>query len=149
MKRNIFAILAVVCIIALLAACSPAAAPTEAPAEETAAATVAAEETVAVEATAAVEETAVATEAAPAEKIQIVTWHTLTDHHQEAYQAIIDAFNASQDKYEVVAQQQPWGEYDAKLLQAVSTGTAPDFVGMFPSEAINFIEDGYLFDLSV
>ena len=43
----------------------------------------------------------------------------------------------------------PYGEYDAKLLQAVSTGTAPDFVGMFPSEAINFIEDGYAFDMSV
>jgi len=87
-------------------------------------------------------------DAASVEKIQITTWHTLTDHHLEAYQKIIDDFNASQDKYEVVALQQPWAEYDAKLLQAVSTGTAPDFVGMFPSEAINFIEDGYLYDMA-
>lgn len=125
MKRNIFAFMAIVCVLALLAACGPTAAPTQAP------------------------EAAPTEEAVAAEKIQIVTWHTLTDHHQEAYQKIIDDFNASQDKYEVVAQQQPWGEYDAKLMQAVSTGSAPDFVGMFPSEAINFIEDGYLYDLSV
>ena len=118
MKRNVLSALAVICVLTLFAACSPSATPTQ------------------------------VQEAAPAEKIEIITWHTLTDHHQEAYQKIIDGFNASQDKYKVVAQQQPWGEYDAKLMQAVSTGTAPDFVGMFPSEAINFIEDGYLYNMA-
>ena len=123
----------------VLAACTSAPAVTEAPVVE---------EPVVTEEVAPVEEAVPTEEAAPAEKIQITTWHTLTDHHLEAYQKIIDGFNASQDKYEVVALQQPWAEYDAKLLQAVSTGTAPDFVGMFPSEAINFIEDGYLYDMA-
>lgn len=130
MKRIVFFTLVVVCVIALFAACAPSATPTQ------------------VVEPAPVEESAPTEEAVPTEKIQIITWHTLTDHHQEAYQKIINDFNASQDKYEVVAQQQPWAEYDAKLLQAVSTGTAPDFVGMFPSEAINFIEDGYLYNLA-
>ena len=131
MKRITSISLAVVFVLALLAACGPTAAATQAP-----------------EAATTEEAAATTQEAAPAEKIQITTWHTLTDHHQEAYQQIIDDFNASQDKYEVVALQQPWAEYDAKLLQAVSTGTAPDFVSMFPSEAINYIEEGYVYDMS-
>ena len=147
MKRITLSALVIVCVLSLLVACTPSATPTQVPesppTEESAPTEVAA----ATEAVAATEVVA-PTESAPAEKIQITTWHTLTDQHLEAYQKIIDGFNASQDKYEVVALQQPWSEYDAKLLQAVSSGTAPDFVGMFPSEAINFIEDGYLYDMS-
>jgi ABC-type glycerol-3-phosphate transport system substrate-binding protein len=141
MKRTIFTILAVVCVLTLIAACSPAA--TQAPADTSAPA----QEAAPAEDAAPAEESAPAEEA-PAEKIEIVTWHTLTDHHQAAYDSIIADFNASQDKYVVVAQQQTYAEYDAKLMQAVSTGSAPDFVSMFPSQAINFIEDGYLYDMS-
>lgn len=123
MKRYLSIILVAIFAFTMIAACSPN---TAAPAEE-------AETT---------------EEASPAEKTKIITWHTLTDHHQEAYEKVIAEFNQSQDKYEVIAQQQPWGEYDAKLMQAVSTGAAPDFVGMFPSEAINFLDDGYLYNLA-
>lgn len=80
--------------------------------------------------------------------VEIVLWHTLTDHHEAALTKIIDGFNASQDAYVVVAQQQPYAEYDAKLLQAVSTGTGPDFTTMFPSTAINYMTDGYLYNMS-
>lgn len=86
--------------------------------------------------------------AAPAEKIQIVFWHTLTDQHEAALKEIADAFNASQDRYEVVLEQQPYSEYDAKLMQSVSNGTGPDMVSMYPSDAINYINDGYLYDMS-
>lgn len=82
------------------------------------------------------------------EKVRIVYWHTLTDHHQEALQKIIDGFNASQDKYEVVAEQQPYSEFDAKLLQSVSNGVGPDMTTMFPSAAINYIDEGYLYDMA-
>ena len=86
--------------------------------------------------------------AAPAEKIQIVFWHTLTDQHEAALKEIAAGFNASQDQYEVVLEQQPYSEYDAKLLQSVSNGTGPDMVSMYPSDAINYINDGYLYDMS-
>jgi len=99
-------------------------------------------------ATSASEETQAPEETAAGEKIQIVYWHTLTDHHQAALQSIIDAFNASQDKYEVVAEQQPYAEFDAKLLQAVSNGVGPDVTTMFPSAAINYIDEGHLYDMS-
>ena len=89
--------------------------------------------------------TAAETSEAPAEAVEIVLWHTLTDHHQEALNEIIAGFNASQSEYVVVAEQQPYSEYDAKLLQAVSSGSGPDFVTMFASDAINYMTDGYLY----
>lgn len=84
----------------------------------------------------------------PGEPVEVVLWHTLTDHHQAALEGIIADFNASQERYTVVAEQQPYSEWDAKLLQAVSTGTGPDFSTMFPSDAINYMTDGYLYDMT-
>lgn len=84
----------------------------------------------------------------PEEPTEVVLWHTLTDHHQAALDGIIADFNASQDQYVVVAEQQPYSEWAAKLLQSVSTGTGPDFSTMFPSDAINYMTDGYLYDMT-
>ena len=54
------------------------------------------------------------------EKTQVVLWHTYTDAHEEALlRKSADPFNTSQDEYEVVAEQQPYSEFDAKLMQAV------------------------------
>ncbi|NLJ79726.1 MAG: extracellular solute-binding protein [Firmicutes bacterium] len=86
--------------------------------------------------------------AAGAEKTKIVYWHALTDQHEEGILRIIEGFNQSQDEYEVVVQQQPLGEFDAKLMQAVRIGVGPDLVTMFPSDAINYIADGLLVDLA-
>lgn len=88
------------------------------------------------------------TEEKPTQPIEIVYWHTLTDHHEDALLSRISDFNASQDTYIVVAEQQPYSEMSTKLLQAVSTGVGPDLVGMFPSDAAGYIEAGYLYDFS-
>ena len=50
---------------------------------------------------------------APAEPVEVVLWHTYTDHHQAALEQIIADFNASQSEYKVVAQSQPYSEWDA------------------------------------
>lgn len=84
--------------------------------------------------------------AAPAEKTRIVYWHTYTDQHEEALNALIDAFNESQDEYEFVAEQQPYSEIDSKIMQSARNGTAPDLVNMFPSDAVNYINEGLLYD---
>ena len=68
--------------------------------------------------------------------------------HEEALLKVVDSFNASQDEYEVVAEQQPYSEFDAKLMQAVRNGTGPDMVTMFPSDAINYMEENLLVDLA-
>lgn len=83
-----------------------------------------------------------------AEKTKVVYWHTYTDQHEQALLKIINGFNSSQDKYEVVAEQQPYSEIDSKLLQAVRNGIGPDVVNMFPSDAVNYKNDGLLVDLA-
>jgi len=86
------------------------------------------------------------TSTTPAEKTKIVYWHTYTDAHEEALKKVIDGFNASQDKYEVVGEQQPYSEFDTKLLQAVRNGTGPDLTTMYPSDAVGYINEGLLTD---
>lgn len=85
---------------------------------------------------------------APAEPVEVVLWHTYTDHHQAALEQIIADFNASQSEYKVVAQSQPYSEWDAKLLQSVSTGVGPDMCPMFASDAVGYMNEGYLYDMT-
>ena len=122
MKKLIAIILAVLTVVACMAGCGAQTAP-EAPKADAPA----------------------AAPEAPAEAVKVVMWHTLTDHHQAALDKIIADFNASQTEYVVVAEQQPYSEFDAKLLQSTSMGNGPDFCTMFPSDAINYISDGYLY----
>ena len=84
-------------------------------------------------------------EAAP---LEIIYWHTYTDQHEAGLLRIIEGFNNSQDQYKVVPQQQPYGEFDAKLMQAVRIGVGPDMVNMFASDAINYISNDLLVDLA-
>jgi len=124
MKKLIAIILAVLTVVACMAGCGAQNTPaTEAPKADAPA----------------------AAPAAPAEAVEVVLWHTLTDHHQAALDQIIADFNASQTEYVVVAEQQPYSEFDAKLLQSTSMGNGPDFCTMFPSDAINYMSDGYLY----
>lgn len=108
MKKLIAIILAVLTVVACMAGCGAQNTPaTEAPKTD------------------ASVETPVAPEA-PAEAVKVVLWHTLTDHHQAALNKIIEGFNASQTEYVVVAEQQPYSEFDAKLLQSTSAGNGPE-----------------------
>ena len=81
-------------------------------------------------------------------KVNIVMWHTLADQHEEALLKIIDGFNASQDKYVMVAEQQPYSEIDAKLMQSTRNGTGPDISSLWPTDAAQYIKDGLLVDFS-
>lgn len=83
------------------------------------------------------------------EKTKIVYWHSYTDQHEEKFLELAAAFNASQDEYELVAEQQPYSEIDSKTMQAVRNGTGPDLVNMYPSDAVNYLNEGRLVDLSV
>ena len=59
----------------------------------------------------------------PAEKTKIFYWHTYTDQHEEKLLEIIDAFNKSQNEYELVAEQQPYSEIDSKVMQSAVSYT--------------------------
>jgi multiple sugar transport system substrate-binding protein len=81
-------------------------------------------------------------------RVQVVLWHTYSDHHTQALDRIIGDFNTSQDRFTVVVQPQPLTDYYSKLMQAVRNGTGPDFASLFPSEAVNYIPDGLLVNYS-
>ena len=89
------------------------------------------------------------TPATPAttERIEVVYWHTMTDNHEVALLERIEKFNASQELYTVVAQQQPYSEVKAKLMQATAAGVGPDIYSMFPTEASFYMKENYLYDL--
>ena len=70
------------------------------------------------------------TKPAKTEKTKIVYWHSYTDQHEEKFLELAAAFNASQDEYELVAEQQPYSEIDSKTMQAVRNGTGPDLVNI-------------------
>lgn len=82
------------------------------------------------------------------EKTKIVYWHTYTDQHEAKLLELIQAFNDSQDEYEVVAEQQPYSEIDSKVMQAARNGTAPDLTNMYPSDAVNYINESLLVDFT-
>lgn len=81
-------------------------------------------------------------------KVKLVLWHTLADQHEAALDKIIADFNASQSTYEVVAEQQPYSEFDAKLMQATRNGTGPDFTSMWPTDAVVYMNEGLLVDFA-
>jgi ABC-type glycerol-3-phosphate transport system substrate-binding protein len=80
-------------------------------------------------------------------RVQVVVWHTYSDHHTQALEKIINDFNASQNRFTVTAQPQPLTDYYPKLMQAVRNGTGPDFTDLLPSDAINYIPGGLLVDI--
>ena len=57
------------------------------------------------------------TKPAKTEKTKIVYWHAYTDQHEEKFLELAAAFNASQDEYELVAEQQPYSEIDSKTTR--------------------------------
>jgi len=70
---------------------------------------------------------AAAVEQAPVEKVRIQYWHSMGGKNGEYMDELIQAFNASQDRVEVVGTFQ--GGYDelvTKLQQAIASDTAPD-----------------------
>lgn len=82
-----------------------------------------------------------------AEKTKVVMWNSLTDHDAEVTQEIIDAFNASQEKWEV---EQVAGldnkTISAKVYEAVTNGTGPNLVWLFPNTATEYVGDGLALD---
>ena len=82
----------------------------------------------------------------PAEKTQITFWHTLTEHDEEMVQEIVDKFNASQDQYEVVQLTQPLDGFEAKVYEAVTNGTGPSLVWLYPGTATEYVDEGFSLD---
>ena len=70
-------------------------------------------------------------QAASGGKTKVVFWHAMGGRNQDALNKLIDAFNASQSKYEVEGQYQ--GNYDDAItkLRATPKGSGPDLMQLY------------------
>ena len=82
------------------------------------------------------------------EPVTITVWNTYTYHQQEAFQAMVDSFNQSQDKVTVVYEPQAYQDFDSNLLNAVRNGTGPNVTNRYPSSAAAYIEENLLVNLT-
>lgn len=67
------------------------------------------------------------------EREEVVFWHMWTGEWTAVVNRIVDRFNASQDRYEVVALPIPRGGADFKFLLSVVGGTPPDVMAQWRS----------------
>ena len=85
---------------------------------------------------------------APSEPVEVVVWHTFSDHQLEAFEAIVNDYNASQSEVKVVSQTQAWDDFDEKLMQAVRNGTGPDIALDYAATVANYLSDGFVTNLT-
>lgn len=71
-------------------------------------------------------------------------WHRWQGDWEKQVQKIVDAFNASQSEYEVVAVSIPGGGADSKFILGVLGGDPPDLMSMGSSPVANMAANGFL-----
>lgn len=71
------------------------------------------------------------------EPVTVTAWYTFGNKNKDNFLASIDAFNASQSVIKVEAVQQTWNEIDAKIMAALTAGTAPDLIFCSSAAAVN------------
>ncbi len=81
-------------------------------------------------------------------KTQVVLWHTYTDDQADFIDEVVAEFNANHDDIEVVVETQALEDFESKVMQAVATGTGPNLIIHYASEAANYVADGLVADLS-
>ena len=84
----------------------------------------------------------------PAEKAEVVIWHSYTKAQKDGLEKAIADFNASQDLYTVKAESQPKDGLSDKIYQAVVAGNGPDMYFDYASTAARFTLDKKAVDLS-
>ena len=78
---------------------------------------------------------------------EVVIWHTFTQGQEAALQSYADAFNASQDEYEVKLITQEYNGFTSTVYQAVASGEGPSIIFNYGSEAANYVLDNKVVDL--
>ena len=80
--------------------------------------------------------------------VEITWWHTFTEGQEATLQEIIAEFNEANPGITVVAEPQPYDGFLAKVYEAVSTGTGPNLIFNYASEAAQYVPDGLIVDQS-
>ncbi len=80
-------------------------------------------------------------------KTRVVLWHTYTEDQQAFIDQAVADFNATHEDIEVVVETQVLKDFESKVMQAVSTGTGPNMIIHYASEAANYVTDDMVADL--
>lgn len=69
----------------------------------------------------------------PKEEVQLTLWHMEQPPNRvQQFQKVLDAFNGSQEKYEVQQQVQNWADIYQKATSAIQSGNQPDLLFTIP-----------------
>ena len=79
---------------------------------------------------------------------EVTIWHTFTDDQQTALQGFADAFNETQDEYQVVVQSQAYSGFEDTVYNAVANGVGPNIIFNYASTAADYVEDNLVVDMS-
>ena len=79
------------------------------------------------------------TAAVAEDKVKVSIWHTFTNDQDAYLKKTAEEFNASQDKYEVVVQQQPSSGFTNSVYNAVLNGEGPDLIFNYATEAAKYV----------
>ena len=93
------------------------------------------------------------TAAVAEDKVQVKIWHTFTNEQEAYLNKTAEDFNASQDKYEVLVQTQPYANFTSTVYNAVVNHEGPDIIFNYASEAAKYVSanlvanlDEYIYD---
>ena len=71
-----------------------------------------------------------------------------SSEQEDGINAVIDAFNASQDEIHVTATIVPWDQFWEKLSVGLPAGSAPDVFTINALNVVDYAKNGYLLDIS-
>jgi len=81
------------------------------------------------------------------DRIAVRFWHRWQADWEKQVQKIVDSFNESQTKYEVIPLSTPSGGADAKFILGVIGGDPPDVMSIWSGAIPNMAANGFLTDL--
>lgn len=77
-------------------------------------------------------------------KTKVVFWNGYTGSDRPVLEKIVEEYNSSQDKIEIVMEIMPWDTLFQKLMPAMIAGNGPDLIGMSISYYAEYAEAGKL-----
>ena len=77
-------------------------------------------------------------------RIPVYYWHMWSGQWQPTMERVVAEFNSSQDKYQVIPLQVPYGSADSKFLMSVAGGNPPDVMAQWTQAISTWSQDGVL-----
>lgn len=80
------------------------------------------------------------------EKTTITVWTTYTEDQLAYLKNSAEEYNKAHENAQVVVEEQPYQDFQAKVMQAVRAGNGPNIIIDYSSTAANYLTDGLVID---